>query len=72
MFAKLGILAGAGVVERKASDLIGAHQNQSAPLVDAAMDEALGGVLFIDEVGGLAMPPSHSMAHEAVEALLGG
>lgn len=93
VFAKLGILAGADVVERKASgyfcvywsclfvysrvpslqasDLIGTHQNQSAPLVNAAMDEALGGVLIIDEVGGLAAPPSRSMAHEVVEALLG-
>ena len=59
-------------VERKAIDLIGPTQNSSAPLVNAAMDEALGGVLLIDEAGAMAQKDARLSvgAGEAVNALL--
>lgn len=74
VFHKCGLLSSPdNFVERKALDLIGPTQNSSAPRVNAAMEEALGGVLLIDEAHGLAQsdPRLSVGAGEAVSQLLG-
>jgi hypothetical protein len=70
VFKGLGVLSTAAVVEVKATELIAPYVGQSAPLVVAKMNEALGGVLFIDEAYGLH-PRQSSFASDAVQALLG-
>ena len=49
VFKGLGLLSDGKVVECKANELIAGYVGQTAPLVKAKMDEARGGVLFIDE-----------------------
>jgi SpoVK/Ycf46/Vps4 family AAA+-type ATPase len=49
VFVGLGLLSDANLVEVQASDLIAQYVGQTAPIVNAKMKEALGGVLFIDE-----------------------
>ena len=74
VFHSLGLLSSPdNFVERKALDLIGPTQNSSAPRVNAAMEEALGGVLVIDDAHGLAQDDPHLSigAGEAVLQLLG-
>jgi SpoVK/Ycf46/Vps4 family AAA+-type ATPase len=44
-----GLLSRGNVVEVNAKDLAGSHEGATGPRVDAKVDEALGGVLFIDE-----------------------
>lgn len=54
VFSDLGLLSSSAVVECRGRDLMGGYVGQTAPLVTAKMEEALGGVLFIDEAYGLA------------------
>ncbi|KAK3276111.1 hypothetical protein CYMTET_10223 [Cymbomonas tetramitiformis] len=69
VYHQLGLLADPGVVECKAQDLIGQFVGSTAPLVNAKMEAARGGVLFIDEAYGLD-PRRSSYGSDAVEKLL--
>jgi hypothetical protein len=68
VYRGLGLLSSDRVVEVRGRDLMGSYVGQTAPAVTARMEEALGGVLFIDEAYGLA---SGGFAADAVETLLG-
>jgi len=69
VFFDLGLLTDPAVVECKAQDLIGQYVGHTAPLVNAKMDEARGGVLFIDEAYGLS-PDRSAFGADALEKLL--
>lgn len=49
IYAKLGLLRTGNLVECSRSELVGTHLGETAPKVTAAVERALGGVLFIDE-----------------------
>jgi SpoVK/Ycf46/Vps4 family AAA+-type ATPase len=69
LYHGLGLLASPLCIECKATELIGAYIGQTAPRVRKKMDDALGGVLFIDEAYGLDSTRS-TFAQDAQEALL--
>ena len=74
VFKAIGLLPTDKVVEKERKHLISTYQNETAKLVDKACDEAMGGILFIDEAYGL-MPISAGGSKdqtgvEAVEALM--
>ena len=57
VFKAIGLLPTDKVVEKERKHLISTYQNETAKLVDKACDEAMGGILFIDEAYAL-MPIS--------------
>lgn len=69
VFHGLGLLSSTTVVECKAMELIAGYVGQSSKLVKDKMDEARGGVLFIDEAYGLN-PSNSAFAKDAIEMLL--
>lgn len=71
-YAESGLLASGHLVEVTRKDLIGKYLGQTAPLVESAVESALGGVLFIDEAHSLSSSPDgrDSYGHEAVDTLV--
>ncbi|MFG2085114.1 MULTISPECIES: AAA family ATPase [unclassified Spirillospora] len=67
VYADLGLLSSGHLVEVSRADLIGSYIGQTAPRVRAAVEQALGGVLFIDEAYSLA---GDSYTQEAVSTLV--
>ena len=49
IFKAIGLLPTSKVVEKERKDLLSSYQNETAKVVDKACDEAMGGILFIDE-----------------------
>jgi SpoVK/Ycf46/Vps4 family AAA+-type ATPase len=71
VYADLGLLGSGHLVEVTRSDLIGEYIGQTGPRVHAAFEQALGGVLFIDEAYSLSMSDSpRDYGHEALATLL--
>lgn len=73
VFKSLGVLSSDKVVERDRSNLITPLVNSGANNMNAAVDEAMGGILFIDEAYNLYNPSDSSgdkAGIEAVEALM--
>ncbi len=71
LYKSLGLLATDRVVEVTREDLVSGYIGQTATKTAAAVDEALDGVLFLDEAYGLARPDSQGdFGPEAVVELL--
>jgi tetratricopeptide (TPR) repeat protein len=71
LYKSLGLLATDRVVEVTREDLVSGYIGQTATKTAAAVDEALDGVLFLDEAYGLVRPDSQGdFGPEAVVELL--
>ena len=70
IFCHLGVLAREDVVECSASDLVGEYVGQTGPKTQRKIEEALGGVLFIDEAYRLNPTTAGSFAKEALDELV--
>ncbi|MFF5208139.1 AAA family ATPase [Streptosporangium sp. NPDC000396] len=73
IFAALGLLAQADVVEAQRADLVGQHLGATAIKTNELVDRALGGVLFIDEAYSLVntgYAGGDAFGAEAVQTLL--
>ncbi|MEV6280166.1 type VII secretion AAA-ATPase EccA [Nocardia sp. NPDC051832] len=73
IFAGLGVVDNAEVVEASRADMVAGHLGHTAPKTNALVDSALGGVLFIDEAYTLiqqGLLGGDAFGKEAVDALL--
>lgn len=71
VFAALGVLEKGHLVETDRSGLVAEYAGQTGPKTNKKIDEALGGVLFIDEAYSLvASRHDDAYGHEAIQALL--
>jgi SpoVK/Ycf46/Vps4 family AAA+-type ATPase len=73
VFAALGLLATDRLVEAQRSDLVGEYLGQTAVKTGELIDDALGGVLFIDEAYALAntgYAKGDAYGDEALQVLL--
>lgn len=65
-----GAVSHGHLVERSRHNLVGKHIGETAILVQKAVDEARGGVLFIDEAYTLAPTSERDFGHEAIATLI--
>lgn len=67
-----GVLPTDKVVEREAKTILSSYVNASGQNMDKAVDEAMGGVLFIDEAYNLLPQPGsmNNTGNEALDALM--
>ena len=70
IFKALGILEKGHIVEVDRADLVGGYVGQTAILTSSKLDEARGGVLFIDEAYALSQGGHNDFGKEAVETIL--
>lgn len=70
IYKELGVLTTGRVVECTRSDVVGEYQGQTAQKMKAKIQEARGGILFIDEVYSLCNGPYDSYGREAINELV--
>ena len=69
-FRALGIAEGGQLVETDRSGLVGRYAGETAVKTNAKVDEAIGGILFVDEAYQLASSDSDDYGKEAIATLL--
>lgn len=70
LYAALGLLEKGHVVEVQRADLVAGYIGQTATRTKAKIEEAYGGVLFIDEAYTLAAGYENDFGKEAIDTLL--
>lgn len=70
LYASIGVLSKGELVEVDRSGLVAGYVGQTAIKTAAAIESALGGVLFIDEAYSLASGGDNDFGREVVETLL--
>lgn len=70
VLAAIGLLDRGHVVEVDRKNLVAGYVGQTAPLTNAKIDEALGGVLFIDEAYTMKQGDNDTFGQEAIDTLL--
>lgn len=70
IFRALGLLARGHLVEVKREDLVGRYQGEAETNTKARIDQALDGILFIDEAYQLAADAHDAYGRRALETLL--
>lgn len=70
IYGKLGLISKGQLVEVDRSQLVAGYIGQTAPRVAAVVEQALGGVLFIDEAYALMSKGGQDFGSEAIETLL--
>ncbi len=69
-FRALGIAKGGQLVETDRSGLVGRYAGETAVKTNAKVDEAIGGILFVDEAYQLASSDGDDYGKEAIATLL--
>ena len=70
LYGSIGLVSKGHTVEVSRADLVAGYVGQTAMKVEAAVEKALGGVLFIDEAYALSMEGSGEFGAEAVAQLV--
>ena len=70
IFKDIGALPGGQLVEANRKDLVAGYVGQTDKKTEAKIEEALGGVLFIDEAYTLVEGGDNDFGHEAINTLL--
>ncbi|MHC1775375.1 MAG: AAA family ATPase [Lentimicrobium sp.] len=70
IYKALGLLERGHLVECAREDLVGTFVGETAPKTLAKIDEAMGGILFIDEAYALTTGNSNDFGKEAVEVII--
>lgn len=71
IYKELGVLQKNVFIEVGRKDLVGAYQGQTAIKTGKKIDEAMGGILFIDEAYNLVNGENDDFGKEAIGTLLG-
>ena len=70
VYRAVGLLSKGQLVEVDRGDLVGQHIGETAQKTKKATEEAMGGVLFVDEAYALAKESGHDFGKEAIDTLV--
>lgn len=70
IYHEIGLLSKGHLIETDRSGLVGGYVGQTAIKTKEVIDEALGGILFIDEAYSLASTSENDYGHEAIDTIL--
>ena len=70
IYLALGFLSNEAFIEANRSSLVAGYVGQTAMKTQETINQALGGVLFIDEAYNLTQQPENDYGHEAITTLL--